>query len=453
MSNELTTVLNTALSPAMQKYLAERGGGLQSELGAGVTAGFAVVGYRGKVWNIKHRGEERVQLRPDDGTPKASMEFVIIKAAPNISKIYYIDGWQEGNSAPPDCWSVDGIRPDPASPKKQCTNCAGCPMNQWGSAITPAGKKAKKCTDSKRLAVVPADNIGNEQFGGPMLLRVPAASLADMASYDGNLLAKGFPYFSVATAISFDISESYPKFVFTARRPLSEDEAVKVLEMREGEQVARILSAPVEEVTADVASPGGEANGSDSNSGNGQSLSQRAAAPDPALAEAARQAAVKAAQEAAQKAAADAAKASQPIETAAAESVEERIRREVEARIKAEEAERARKEAEARAAAEAAKAEAARKAEAEKGAVSEEDRIRAEIEAKVRAEMAAKSATAGAGAASEGAAATLVAENVNTPSTASAEAGNVVDAEYKETQDGAAAPKAFDSLLDDLLSS
>lgn len=438
MSNDLINVGNAAISPAMQKYLAERGGLTQSELGAGVTAGFAVVGYRGKVWNIKHRGEETIQVRSDDGTPKAAMDFVIVKAAANISKIFYIDGWVEGSSAPPDCWSVDGVRPDPASPKKQCTNCAGCPMNQWGSAITPAGKKAKRCTDSKRLAVVPVDDIENARYGGPMLLRVPAASLADMANYDGNLMSKGFPYFAVHTSITFDMNESYPKFVFIARRALNDEEAVKVLAMRDGDQVARILSAPVEEVTADVASPSAEpAN---------QSLSQRAAAVDPAKAEADRQAAVKAAQEAAKEAAKAAAKP---------DDMEARIRAEVEQRIKAE-AEEAARQAAAKAAAEKAAAEKAAAEEVARRAaataqISAEDRLRAEIEARVRAEMAAKAASGGAqGGSEQGAATTLAAAN-DQPSTASQTAPDVVDAEYTEMQSGDPAPQEFENLLDKLL--
>ena len=445
MSNDLMALGNTALSPAMQKYLAEKGG-MSSELGAGVTAGFAVVTYRGKTWSIKHRGEETMQMRADGDGPKSSVEFVIVKAAANISKIFYINGYVEGSSAPPDCWSVDGVKPDAASPAKQSSSCAGCPMNQWGSHITPAGKKAKRCTDSKRLAVVPADDVENKRYGGPMLMRVPAASLGDMATYDANLMSKGFPYFAVQTRISFDPQEAFPKLVFNPVKPLTDEDAVKVLEMREGEQVARILSAPVEEVTADVASADG---GSPAN----QSLSQRAAAQDPAVAEAARQAAVKAAQEAAQKAAGVAAQAKPEEAAKPEESVEERIRREVEAKIMAEQEAKAKAEAEARAKAEA---EAKAKAEAEKAAQAEtpeqmRERLEREMRAKIEAEMAAKTATGGQAVAFETKAATPVAANSDTPSTATAAASDVVDAEYKETQNTAAAPGDFDSLLDSML--
>lgn len=439
MTNALTIPANAALSPAMQKYLAEQGG-LKQELGAGVTAGFAVVGYKGKVWSIKHRGDVNVQLRPDDKQPKARMEFVVVKAAPTISKILYIDGWNEESTAPPDCWSVDGVRPDPASPKKQCSSCAGCPMNQWGSAITPAGKKTKKCTDSKRLAVVPSDDIDNHRYGGPMLLRVPAASLGDMANYDSMVTAKGFPYFAISTAISFDFNESYPKFVFDAIRPLTDEEFTKVIEMRDSEQVARILSAPVEEVTADVASP---------------SLSQQATARDPAVVEAERQAAVKAAQEAV--AAANAEKAKAAAETP--EAMQARIEAEVRAKAQAEMEARVKAEAEAKAKAEAeAEAKAKAEAEAKAKAGPSEAEIRAAIEAKVRAEMEAKANSGATGQANplagvSTAGATLVAANNDTPSTATAAASDVVDAEIISEQNEGKSPEAFDALLDKMLES
>mgnify|MGYP000700411227 CR=1 FL=1 len=96
------------------------------------------------------------------------------------------------------------------------------------------------------------DNITNEIMGGPMLLRVPAASLRDLASYGEKMQALGYPYYAIGTRIAFDPNEAFPKFVFSAIRPLSDAEADVVLATRGERQVATILAEGSEAVQAPV---------------------------------------------------------------------------------------------------------------------------------------------------------------------------------------------------------
>jgi hypothetical protein len=222
------------------------------DLAAGIQASFAVISYKGKVWRVKHRGEEKMLMRPDEpGVPEAFIQCVIVKASPAIAKIYYKGTYAEGDMSPPDCWSVNGIAPDPASPSKQSTTCAGCPMNAWGSKITGNGKATKACQDSKRLAIVPANDMQNELFGGPMLLRVPPASLADLSAYGAKLKQIGADYFSVVTRIGFDANEAFPKFTFAATRGLNDQEADVILPLQEDARVTRILQEAVDHVRAE----------------------------------------------------------------------------------------------------------------------------------------------------------------------------------------------------------
>lgn len=241
-----------ALPANIAAILAQAGGKLNDELGSGITSGFAVVSVRGKVFRIKHRGEER-DITNDDGDPRASIEVIIVKASPHIAKIFYEQGYVEGSNSPPDCWSVDGRVPDAASPKRQSPTCAGCPQNAWGSRVTPAGNKGKACADSKRLAVVPMQDIDNEFFGGPMLMRVPPASLSELKTYSDKLNQMGYPAYAVATRIRLDPKAEYPRLTFGAIRALTEEEAAKVLDMRESDVVERILVTAVDHVEADVA--------------------------------------------------------------------------------------------------------------------------------------------------------------------------------------------------------
>jgi len=215
---------------------------INNDLAAGVVSGFGIISYRGKVWRTKYRGEERDLMREDGDGPRASIEVVILKAAGNLSKIFYESGYVEGSSAQPDCWSSNGVTPDANAPKKQHSACATCKQNAFGARITASGKAGKACSDSKRLAIVPLEDLDNEIYGGPMLLRVPAASLGDLATFGTKMQALGYPYNSIGVRISFDTKEAYPKFVFSAIRPLTDEEAKKVVAYQTDPRVSRLLN-------------------------------------------------------------------------------------------------------------------------------------------------------------------------------------------------------------------
>lgn len=212
------------------------------ELAAGVNGGFGHIGYKGKAWAIRYNGNEQLLMRDDGDGPRNSIEVVILKGAAAVSKIYYEGQFVEGSHAAPDCFSTNGVTPDAGAQHKQHTVCATCAKNAWGSRITNAGKQGKACSDSRRLAVVPLGDIKNEIYGGPLLLRVPAASLKDLAAYSRTMDALGYPYYAIGTRVAFDPNEAYPKFVFSGIRALTEAEAKQVLAWREDALVTRILA-------------------------------------------------------------------------------------------------------------------------------------------------------------------------------------------------------------------
>lgn len=221
-----------------------------SEMAGGIQSSFAITSIRGKVFRVKYQGNERNIMREDEPDTVASyVDVVIVRASAAIAKLFYVSGYTEGSNAAPDCFSTNGLTPDPASPKVQCTTCAACPQNVWGSKVTPAGKKGKACADSKRLAIVPAGDLSNSAFGGPMLLRVPAASLKDMKDY-AEFCAKelGMPTYAIVTRLSFDADEAFPKLVFKPIRALTDADIDVVEGMRESDHVTRMLSEAVDEV-------------------------------------------------------------------------------------------------------------------------------------------------------------------------------------------------------------
>ncbi len=228
---------------------------VENDMAAGIQRGFGMIGYKGKVWSIKWRGTEQKLMRDDGDGPRGSIEIVVLKSAGHLSKVWYEKGFVEGTSEAPDCFSTNGVTPDPASKKKQANVCATCPKNAFGSAVKQDGTsgKGKACSDSKRLAVVPLNDLRNEVYGGPMLLRTPAGSLGEMATFTDKMAKLGYVYYSYAMRVSFDPQAAHPAFVFSAIRTLTDAEADIVLSMRDDETVTRILAEGDEGGAAPVA--------------------------------------------------------------------------------------------------------------------------------------------------------------------------------------------------------
>lgn len=197
------------------------------DLSSGVTGGFPIISYKGKVWNIVESGN-RTMVTYEDGEPRSSIEVVIVKANPKISKNYYAGGYEEGSTEKPTCYSHDGEVPSREAASPQAAKCAICPRNQWGSKVTENGAKGKECVDSRRLAVAAAGDLSK-----PMLLRVPAGSLRELAQYADLLKKRQAPYQALVTKIAFDHEVAYPRFTFKPVRWLTNDEAAQVAETLE----------------------------------------------------------------------------------------------------------------------------------------------------------------------------------------------------------------------------
>lgn len=229
---------------------------------AAIGASYGVVKYKGKVWSIDYRGKTQIVERADEpGTPANAIEVVFVDVSLVKSKIYYPQGYAgEGSSEKPACWSSNGVSPAAGAPEKQATACAVCPKNVSGSRIDENGvARGKACRDNIRVAVVPIGDIHNQSYGGPMLMRIPAASLADYADCMRQLQGSGIPFFGVVMKVKFDPTVAYPKMVFEPQRHLSDAEADVVLALRDDPQTKRIVSeepSQAEATPAPLALPG-----------------------------------------------------------------------------------------------------------------------------------------------------------------------------------------------------
>lgn len=245
--------LNKNQLPAHLRRGSETARAVSSELAGGVTAGFPIISYRGKVWRIRKAGEE-VAYVDRNGDPIQSIEVVLVKSNKMPSKTYYKGKYKEGDQSPPTCWSSDGVKPDAGVKEPQHNACATCPRNAWGSRITEDGKKGRECSDVRRMAVVFADELRRKGTDSHLfLMRVPPASLNPLKDYAEKVLGPaGVEYFAVATRLGFDSQASHPKLTFRvateddAPRFLSEEEYEAVLKLRDSEEAHRILSESAE---------------------------------------------------------------------------------------------------------------------------------------------------------------------------------------------------------------
>lgn len=255
---------NPQLPAAIAKLVALATPETFKELSGGVTSGFPIISYKGKVWRIRKGGEETLHVDAN-GDAMPSVEVVLVQANPMPSKIFYDKQYEEGANDTPRCFSNDGLRPDASVQEPIHSVCASCPNNVWGSRITPQGKKSRACSDARRMAIVFASDLNeNGAEAEKYLLRVPPASLNPLKDYAEKVLApKGIPFFGIVTRIGFDVQAAHPQFTFKPARFVNDDEAEAIAELRGSEDVRRILAeaqefpaaaAPVDAVAQSPAS-------------------------------------------------------------------------------------------------------------------------------------------------------------------------------------------------------
>lgn len=216
-------------------------------LSEGIGQSYPVIGYKGKVWTLRVRGERKTIIRPDDGTPSGYLDVIILGQAKAKSKSYYKD-FKDGDSSPPLCSSIDGIVPDAGVAQKQCESCALCPKNVWKTDAN--GRKGRECTDYKRLAVLilptqTAPVMGGKALVEPCFLRVPPDSLNSLAIMGETMAAQGYHPSSYITRITFDPAKAHPCMVFRPLQELTDKEAPVILELRADPTVGRITGADI----------------------------------------------------------------------------------------------------------------------------------------------------------------------------------------------------------------
>lgn len=215
-----------------------------NEFGAGIGSGglgVPVLSIRGKEFRFRSEGQEF-------STGERTLDVILLASRPHVSKRWFGQSYESGSTVAPACASTDGVRPD-SGEDRQADKCSTCPRNQFGSKITPSGKKGKECNDYKRLIVLPViDGVLQEQ---PVVLDLPWTSLKKsrddktdtmfLHEFTGALVRHGIRVPAVVTTLKFTSAE-YPQVGFSMARPATEDEWDLIQSVRESDTVQDLLS-------------------------------------------------------------------------------------------------------------------------------------------------------------------------------------------------------------------
>ena len=175
-----------------------------------------------------------------------SMNVVIIKAAPKVSRIYYAGSYTEGEAVSPTCWSSDSQRPDEKVKEKQSATCLTCPQNIKGSGQGDS----RACRYQQRLAVVLDGEIDKEEVY--QLVLPPTSVFGDgekgklpLQAYARHLKNHGTPITGVVTEMRFDTASPTPKLVFKPVRPVTENEFEIIQKLKDSSEATAAITLTV----------------------------------------------------------------------------------------------------------------------------------------------------------------------------------------------------------------
>lgn len=212
-------------------------------------SGTKKISIRGGVFRMMSGGQQ-LAINED-----RSMNFIVVDAAPAVSRTFYSGPYNEAQDHPPACWSDDGVAPSPTAYEPQCKTCAMCPQNAKGSGTGDS----RACRFSQRLVVALEGDIAGGGYG----IQLPAMSVfgasvgrySPLQEYAKKLASFNVSLEKVVTEFRFDTQAQVPKLFFQAVRPLTQDEYNQVLALQKEDHSALIgpRDFPAPESDADEA--------------------------------------------------------------------------------------------------------------------------------------------------------------------------------------------------------
>lgn len=180
-----------------------------------------------------------------------SLDVIIVGSNPRTSKVFYSKQYDpNADNTRPDCFSNDGIKPDPIVAQPVNPDCASCPNNVLGSKILPSGAKSKLCADQRHLAVIPAADP-NKVYG----LTIPVSAMKGLRDYIKDLNNAGVNPEEAITELGFDEQASYPKITFTHKGYVPEKSLADVEKLLNSSDVQIVTRSGITSDMAKLAAP------------------------------------------------------------------------------------------------------------------------------------------------------------------------------------------------------
>lgn len=196
------------------------------------------------------KGSKFTLIQPDGGKialKTFDVNIVILGISPKgkaVSKAYYKGAYDPTqDDRLPDCFSSDGVRPDPAAELKQSTSCEKCPFNVFGYTDDQGNQHGgKKCKDSKTMFFVFSEDVSGEIHQ----MRVPPSSFKSLTEYAKLLTKYRRPRSAVITTISFVDGVAHPQLDFNYGGDLQPADMMKALERSKSPEVMDLIGSGVE---------------------------------------------------------------------------------------------------------------------------------------------------------------------------------------------------------------
>jgi len=258
MAKEVLLFNGAAIPAHLQKRMAEAPSNIEERISVPTLA------TAGKgAWAITLNGETtRLQKRDSEGDLVDMPMFrgIILDYAKRRGRTYYSGPYDEKKPGKPECWSEDGILPDPHAthPTNEetgevVTKCGNCPLAVKGSKVNELGAATTACGEHRMVALIPHNKPDftalrlklsiTSDFDG----RSPELEAEDwyaFKNYTDMLRTRGVTNTAfVITKIKFDPNKKFPKLIFQWGGWVDEGVIEGILVRAAGDEVKGLLSA------------------------------------------------------------------------------------------------------------------------------------------------------------------------------------------------------------------
>lgn len=196
-----------------------------------------------------------------EGNPLPDNKLDCIVVGTAYERALYDGPYDPNKIKSPVCFAITADGEDGAphanSLHPQHETCAGCPMNEWGSA--GEGRRGKACKEIRRLALIPTDKLESPQDimeSELVMAKVPVTSVKNWSNYVHKVSAMfGMPYWAMVSNINLHphIKNQF-EVKFDAVEPIQEMEALEALKKKRG-LVESFIMAPYSQAAEEEEAP------------------------------------------------------------------------------------------------------------------------------------------------------------------------------------------------------